>query len=77
MAKLAARNSSAAFSHDTGDCRAELLKLGVVFSVPHRVQGTGECMVLDPVQLKSIETSLGWVELPAQPTLNCAESTGS
>jgi hypothetical protein len=74
MAKLAARNPAAGstFSDDTIDCRAELLKLAVAFSVPDRVQGTGKCTVLNPVQLKSVETSLGRVELPGQPTLNCA-----
>lgn len=74
MAKLAARNPAAGstISHDTIDCRAELLKLAVAFSVPDRVQGTGKCTVLNPVQLKSVETSLGRVELPGQPILNCA-----
>lgn len=53
-------------------CRAELLALGVDFSVPDKVAGTGECNVVDPVQLKSVQTSLGKVELPGRPTLNCA-----
>jgi hypothetical protein len=53
-------------------CRVDLLKLGVVFSVPERVEGTGDCRVLDPVQLKGVETSMGRVELPGHPTLNCA-----
>jgi hypothetical protein len=73
-AKLAARNPPTVRTpaDDIMRCRVDLLKLGVVFSVPEHVEGTGECTVLDPVQLKGVETSLGRVELPGHPTLNCA-----
>ena len=54
------------------DCRTELLMQGADFSIPQEVEGTGDCKVVDPVQLKSIQTSLGKVELPGRPTLNCA-----
>jgi hypothetical protein len=68
------RNPPAAstYSNYALNCKAELLTLGVDFSVPEQVEGTGECKVADPVQLKSIQTSLGKVELPGRPTLNCA-----
>jgi hypothetical protein len=52
-------------------CRQDLERLGVSFSVPDRVEGTGQCRVVDPVQLKSIKTVAGQVELPHHPILNC------
>jgi hypothetical protein len=74
VARLAARNPSTVQTpaDDIMRCKVDLHKLGVVFSVPERVQGTGECTVLDPVQLRGVETTLGRVELPGHPTLNCA-----
>jgi hypothetical protein len=57
---------------ESKSCRAELLKLGVDFSVPDNLEGTGECNVVNPVQLKSIRTSTGRVDLPGLPILNCA-----
>lgn len=54
------------------NCRAELLELGVDFSAPNHVEGAGQCRVSDPVQLKSVQTPLGRVELSGRPTLNCA-----
>jgi hypothetical protein len=52
-------------------CRAVLLELGVDFFVPDRVDATGECNVVDPVQLRSIQTSVGRVDLPGLPILTC------
>jgi hypothetical protein len=52
-------------------CKTELGKQGVDFSVPDHVEGTGQCHVADPVQLKSLHTSVGKVELPGRPLLNC------
>jgi hypothetical protein len=57
---------------DMASCRAELVRIGVQFLVPDHVEGTGACSVADPVQLKSIETSVGRVELPGTPIVNCA-----
>jgi hypothetical protein len=58
------------FDHD--DCRNELAELGVDFSIPEEVKGTGVCHVTNPVQLNSVTTSIGRVELPGTPLLNCA-----
>jgi hypothetical protein len=52
-------------------CRAVLLDLGVDFFVPDRVEATGQCNVADPVQLRSIQTSVGPVDLPGLPILTC------
>jgi hypothetical protein len=43
----------------------------VDFSVPDHVEGTGECKVVDPVKITSIETSMGSVALPGTPIFNC------
>jgi hypothetical protein len=53
------------------ECRNELAKLGADFSIPAEVKGTDVCHVTDPVQLKSIATPTGRVELPGTPLLNC------
>jgi hypothetical protein len=55
-----------------GDCRAELLKREVEFSIPDHVEATGQCAVSDPVRVKSIPTPAGRVELPEEPLFNCA-----
>jgi hypothetical protein len=54
------------------ECRNELAKLGVDFSIPTEVKGTGVCHVTNPVQLSSVKTPIGRVELPGTPLLNCA-----
>jgi hypothetical protein len=59
-------------SFDGDDCRNELAQLGVDFSVPADVEATGVCHVTNPVQLRSVTTSIGRVELPGTPLLNCA-----
>ena len=56
----------------SASCRADLLELGGDISVAEPVQVTGPCKVPDPVQLKSIHTSIGRVELPGAPILDCA-----
>ena len=56
---------------DGASCRVELLQLDVDFSVPDDVAGTGQCNILNPVQLRSIQTSIGTIELPGLPVLNC------
>jgi hypothetical protein len=56
---------------DSVECRQDLERLGVSFSVPDRLEGTGQCKVVDPVQLTSITTVYGQVELPHRPVLNC------
>jgi hypothetical protein len=58
------------FDHD--DCRDELARFGVDFSIPKEIKGTGVCHVTNPVQLNSVTTSIGRVELPGTPLLNCA-----
>jgi hypothetical protein len=62
---------SALTAGGTARCRNELLELGVNFSVPERVEGTGACRVIDPVQLRSLSSSGGQVTLPGSPLLNC------
>jgi hypothetical protein len=52
-------------------CRTELAKLGVDFLIPTEVKGTGVCHVTDPVELRSILTPVGRVDLPGTPLLNC------
>ena len=52
-------------------CRTELTKLGVDFSIPTEVKGTGVCHVTDPVELRSVSTPVGRVDLPGTPLLNC------
>jgi hypothetical protein len=54
------------------DCRDELAQLGAYFSVSEDIKGTGVCHVAKPVQLRSVLTSAGRVELPGTPLLNCA-----
>ena len=54
------------------DCRDELAQLGAEFSVSEDITGTGVCHVTKPVQLRSVLTSAGRVELPGTPLLNCA-----
>jgi hypothetical protein len=54
------------------DCRDELARLGADFSVSEDIKGTGVCHVAKPVQLRSVLTSAGRVELPGTPLLNCA-----
>jgi len=54
------------------DCRNELAQLGADFSVSEDITGTGVCHVAKPVQLRSVLTSTGRVELPGMPLLNCA-----
>jgi len=54
------------------DCRDELAQLGAGFSVSEDIKGTGVCHVAKPVQLRSVLTSAGRVELPGTPLLNCA-----
>ena len=54
------------------DCRNELAQLGADFSVSEDIKGTGVCHVTKPVQLRSVLTSAGRVELPGMPLLNCA-----
>jgi len=53
-------------------CRDELAQLGADFSVTADIKGTGVCHVTNPVQLKSVMTAVGRVELPGTPLLNCA-----
>jgi hypothetical protein len=52
-------------------CRGELLRRGVDFSIPVHVEAKGECKVVDPVQVSSIETPAGRVALPGAPIFNC------
>jgi hypothetical protein len=59
-------------SFDGDDCRNELIRLGVDFSIPKEVEGTGVCHVTNPVQLSSVKTPIGRVDLPGTPLLNCA-----
>jgi hypothetical protein len=54
------------------DCRAELLKRQVEFTVPEHVAATGQCAVANPVLVKSVTTPGGKVKLPEEPLLNCA-----
>jgi len=54
-----------------GDCRAELLKREVEFTIPDHVEATGQCAVADPVLVKSVATSGGRVRFPEEPLLNC------
>jgi hypothetical protein len=54
------------------DCRDELAQLGADFSVSEDIKGTGVCHVTKPVQLRSVLTSVGRVDLPGTPLLNCA-----
>jgi hypothetical protein len=56
---------------DGSDCRNELAKLGAEFSIPAEVKGTGVCHVTDPVQLRSVTTPTGRIDLPGTPLLNC------
>jgi hypothetical protein len=58
-------------SVDGSSCRNELTELGAEFSVPAEVKGTGVCHLTDPVQLSSVTTPSGRVELPGTPLLNC------
>jgi hypothetical protein len=55
----------------SASCGAELATLGVEFTVPDRVEGTEKCKVIDPVQITTVQTTLGQVDLPATPVLNC------
>jgi hypothetical protein len=55
-----------------GECRAELLKRGVEFTIPDYVEATGQCAVADPVLVKSVATPGGKVSFPEEPLLNCA-----
>lgn len=52
-------------------CRDQLQALGAVFAVPNHVETTGQCNVANPVQLKSVRTATGIVELPGRPLLKC------
>ncbi len=52
-------------------CRSALLELGFDFSMPEGVEAKGPCKVVNAVQLKSIATPSGLVELPARPILSC------
>lgn len=52
-------------------CQTMLKSLGGDFSVPIDVATSGECQVSDPIQLTSLMTSLGPIELPAKPILRC------
>jgi hypothetical protein len=52
-------------------CRADLLEMGGDISVVDPVEVSGQCKVPDPVQLKFIHTSIGRVELPGAPILDC------
>jgi hypothetical protein len=54
------------------DCRDELARLGADFSISEDIKGTDVCHVTKPVQLRSVMTSAGRVELPGTPLLNCA-----
>jgi hypothetical protein len=53
------------------DCRNALSRRNADFSIPSEVEGTGICHVSDPVQLTSVMTKMGRVELPGAPLLNC------
>ncbi|CAN5320170.1 hypothetical protein BH10PSE7_BH10PSE7_42290 [soil metagenome] len=53
-------------------CRAALTAHGVTYTIPALVEGDGVCSVANPVQLTSVETKAGTVELPGHPVLNCA-----
>jgi hypothetical protein len=53
-------------------CRDELAQLGADFSVTADIKGTGVCHITNPVQLRSVMTSVGRVVLPGTPLLNCA-----
>jgi hypothetical protein len=55
---------------ETG-CRNSLRQLQVDFEIPAEVEGTLECIIPDPVQLRTIDTPLGEVELSAGPILDC------
>jgi hypothetical protein len=52
-------------------CQGELRILGGEFSVPTEVPSSGECWVSNSVQLTSITTPLGSIELPGRPILKC------
>jgi hypothetical protein len=52
-------------------CRSELVAMRVEFLIPDPIEAVDNCSVLDPVQLKSIETMNGPVDLPGQPIFNC------
>ncbi|MGH6874678.1 MAG: extensin family protein, partial [Aestuariivirgaceae bacterium] len=54
------------------DCRDELALLGADFSIAADIKGTGVCHVTNPVQLRSVATPAGRLELPGAPLLNCA-----
>ncbi|HEY7766435.1 MAG TPA: extensin family protein [Aestuariivirgaceae bacterium] len=53
------------------DCQDELRELGAEFSIPPMEVTAPACRVAAPVRLRSISTSLGAVELPAGPILDC------
>jgi hypothetical protein len=55
-----------------GECRAELLKREVEFTIADHVEATGQCEVADPVRVRSVATPGGRVNLPEEPLLNCA-----
>jgi hypothetical protein len=54
------------------DCQDELRKLGAEFSIPATEVTAPACHVAAPVQLRSISTSLGAVDLPSGPILDCS-----
>lgn len=59
-------------SSEESRCRDELRSLGAVFTVPERVETSGQCHVDNPVQLSSLRTASGEVKLPGHPLFNCA-----
>ncbi len=52
-------------------CRADLSRLGAEFDVPQNFEAGQGCSVANPVQLKSLRTTLGTISLPGRPTLKC------
>jgi hypothetical protein len=57
---------------EAADCQADLRKLGAEFSIPAMEVTAAACRVVAPVQLSSVSTSLGAVDLPGGPILDCS-----
>jgi hypothetical protein len=54
------------------DCAGELARLGVDFATPKDIEINHECRIATVVQLRSVRTSTGVVQLPGLPVLDCA-----
>ena len=53
------------------DCARELARLGVDFATPKDIEINHECRIATAVQLRSVRTSTGVVQLPGLPVLDC------